>query len=316
MRMVVLPVEKCRAFGQAALRGLGVAILLTASAMGPAEAHHGHHHGHQARAALAHRIISHTRRAAHMHAPHVRPGSYNPPFSAYAVDGNSGHVLYGRAENEIRHPASLTKVMTLYLLFEQLEKKRLTLDSELTVSQHAASQEPTKLGLRPGSTIRVEDAIKAIVTKSANDMAVAVAERIGGDEDNFARLMTRKAHALGMSRTLYRNASGLPNDEQLTTAKDLVTLDGRSTTASQIITTSSRRHRFRYAGQFMPNHNHLMEHVEGMDGIKTGYTRASGFNLLTSVKRNGHYLVAVCSAENRISGVTVSHVGYDRIPDR
>jgi len=305
--MVELPPEKRRLVRRAVLRGLSLTFLLTASALGPAEAHHSHHGHHHGRAVLAHRIIFRIRHTAHMHAPlHVRPGSYNPPFSAYAVDGNSGHVLYGRDENEVRHPASLTKVMTLYLLFEQLEKKRLTLDSELTVSQHAAAQEPTKLGLRPGSTIRVEDAIKAIVTKSANDMAVAVAERIGGDEDNFARLMTRKAHMLGMSRTLYRNASGLPNDEQLTTAKDLVTL-GRAIHDHfpgyyRYFSTPS----FRYAGQFMPNHNHLMEHVEGMDGIKTGYTRASGFNLLTSVKRNGHYLVAVV-----LGGKT--RLGRDRI---
>ncbi|MDR3463136.1 MAG: serine hydrolase [Beijerinckiaceae bacterium] len=302
--MVELPPEKFRLIRRAVLRGLSLTVLLSASALGPAEAHRGHHHG---RAVLAHRIIFRVRHTAHMHAPlHVRPGSYNPPFSAYAVDGNSGRVLYGRDENEQRHPASLTKVMTLYLLFEQLEKKRLTLDSELTVSQHAASQEPTKLGLRPGSTIRVEDAIKAIVTKSANDMAVAVAERIGGDEDNFARLMTRKAHMLGMSRTLYRNASGLPNDEQLTTAKDLVTL-GRAIHDHfpgyyRFFATPS----FRYAGQFMPNHNHLMERVEGMDGIKTGYTRASGFNLLTSVNRNGHYLVSVV-----VGGKT--RLGRDRI---
>jgi D-alanyl-D-alanine carboxypeptidase len=307
MRMVELPPEKYRPFGQAVLRGLGLAFLLTAAAPSPADAHHHGHHGHRGRAVLAHRIIFRVRHSAHAHAPlHVRPGSYNPPFSAFAVDGNSGRVLYGRDENEERHPASLTKVMTLYLLFEQLEKKHLTLDSELTVSQHAAAQEPTKLGLRPGSTIRVEDAIKAIVTKSANDMAVTVAERIGGDEDNFARMMTRKAHMLGMSRTLYRNASGLPNDEQLTTAKDLVTLGraihDRFPEYYRFFSTPS----FRYAGQFMANHNHLMEHTEGMDGIKTGYTRASGFNLLTSVKRNGHYLVAVV-----LGGKT--HLGRDRI---
>ena len=209
---------------------------------------------------------------------HVRPGSYTPPFSAYAVDGNSGRVLYGRDENALRHPASITKVMTLYLLFEQLEKGRLSLDTRIEVSRHAASQSPTKLGLRPGSTIRIEDAILSIVTKSANDMAVAVAERIGGDEPSFARLMTRKAHALGMSRSNFVNASGLPDDMQLTTARDMVTLGraihDRYPHYFRFFSTPS----FRYAGQFMPNHNHLMEQVEGMDGIKTGYTRMSGFN--------------------------------------
>jgi D-alanyl-D-alanine carboxypeptidase len=301
MRTVEPPPKNERKLGQAVLRGLGGLALLAATlAPFPAVARH-HHHG---RVTLARHIVLHSRHVAHarpsghvpgprVHVGHIRPGSYTPPFSVYAVDGNSGRVLYGRDENELRHPASLTKVMTLYLLFEQLEKQHLALDSELRVSTHAAAQEPTKLGLRPGATIRVEDAIKAIVTKSANDMAVAVAEQIGGDEDNFARIMTRKAHALGMSRTLYRNASGLPNDEQLTTARDLVTL-GRAIHDHfpqyyHYFSTPS----FRYAGQFMPNHNHLMEHVEGMDGIKTGYTRLSGFNLLTSVKRNGHYLVAV-----------------------
>ena len=300
-----LPPVKRRAVRQAVHASLGAAVFLGSLAPLPAAARH-HHHG---RAAMAHRIIFHARheRVAHEHAPrHVRPGSYTPPFSAYAVDGNSGRVLYGRDENELRHPASLTKVMTLYLLFEQLEKRRLSLDSEIRISQHAAAQKPTKLGLRPGATIRVEDAIKAIVTKSANDMAVAVAEQIGGDEDTFARMMTRKAHALGMSRTLYRNASGLPNDEQLTTAKDLVTL-GRAIHDKfpryyHYFSTPS----FRYAGQYMPNHNHLMETVDGMDGIKTGYTVLSGFNLLTSVNRNGHYLVSVV-----VGGKT--RLGRDRI---
>ncbi len=286
---------------KAVLAGVGVAICCGALAPTSAEARR---HRHAGRAAMA-RHVFHVRHVAH--APrHVRPGSYTPPFSVYAVDGNSGRVLYGRDENEQRHPASLTKVMTLYLLFEQLEKRRLTLDSELHISHHAAIQSPTKLGLRPGATIRVEDAIKAIVTKSANDMAVAVAEQIGGDEDTFARMMTHKAHALGMARTLYRNASGLPNDEQMTTAKDMVTL-GRAIHDKfpryyRFFSTPS----FSYHGQYMANHNHLMEQVEGMDGIKTGYTRLSGFNLLSSVNRNGHYLVSVV-----LGGKT--RLGRDRI---
>ena len=119
-------------------------------------------------------------------------------------------MLYGEDENGLRHPASITKVMTLYLLFGELERHRLSLDTRIEVSSHAAAQKPTKLGLRPGSTIRIEDAIGAIVTKSANDMAVAIAERIGGSEPAFAAMMTRKAHALGMSRTNFVNASGLP----------------------------------------------------------------------------------------------------------
>jgi D-alanyl-D-alanine carboxypeptidase len=300
--MAKLPPLK-RTLRQAVLSSLGATVFLGGMTPLPAAARHHHHHG---RVAMAHHVVFRARHAAHHGPMHVRPGSYTPPFSAYAVDGNSGRVLYGRDENEPRHPASLTKVMTLYLLFEQLEKKRLSLDSELHISPHAASQQPTKLGLRAGSTIRIEDAIKAIVTKSANDMAVAIAEQIGGDEDAFARMMTRKAHALGMSRTLYRNASGLPNDEQLTTAKDMVTL-GRAIHDKypryyHFFSTPS----FRYAGQFMPNHNHLMETVEGMDGIKTGYTHLSGFNLLSSVNRHGHYLVSVV-----LGGKT--RLGRDRI---
>lgn len=267
-----------------------------------------HHHGyasHRARVVVAlHRFRPVRARFAHSHAP--RFGGYVPPFSAYAVDGNTGRVLYARDENAPRHPASITKVMTLYLLFDQIEKGHLSLDSRIEISPHAAAQAPTKLGLRPGSTIRVEDAIKAIVTKSANDMAVAIAERIGGDEETFARMMTRRARALGMNRTVFVNASGLPDDRQITTARDLAVLGraihDRFPRYFHFFSTPS----FRYAGQFMANHNHLMEQVEGMDGIKTGYTRSSGFNLLSSVNRNGHWLVSVV-----LGGRT--RLGRDRI---
>ncbi len=146
--------------------------------------------------------------------------SYSPQFSSIIVDANSGATLASNSPDGVRHPASLTKVMTLYLLFERLEANKMTLDTEMPVSEHASEQDPTKLGLRPGSTLRVEDAIKGVVTKSANDAAVVIAEAIGGDEDDFAKLMTRKARALGMTRTVYVNASGLPADEQNTTARD------------------------------------------------------------------------------------------------
>src|SRR5262249_48217052 len=147
-----------------------------------------------------------------------------PPYAAIVVDGNSGAVLHAASPDELRHPASLTKIMTLYLLFERLEAGKLKLDSPLDVSEHAAAQAPSKLGLRPDQTIEVEDAIRAVVTKSANDVAVVIAEAVAGDEHDFAELMTRKAHALGMSRTVYRNASGLPDDAQVTTARDQATL--------------------------------------------------------------------------------------------
>jgi D-alanyl-D-alanine carboxypeptidase len=239
----------------------------------------------------------HHSRAHHAHASHghrhARLEDYSPPFASIVVDGNSGTVLQAASPDALRHPASLTKVMTLYLLFERLESGKLKLDSELKVSEHASEQAPTKLGLKPGQTISVEAAIKGIVTKSANDAAVAVAENLGGDEESFARLMTQKAHALGMAHTTYVNASGLPDDDQVTTARDQAVL-GRAIQERypryfRYFSTES----FVYHGEEMRNHNHLLGAVDGVDGIKTGFTRASGFNLLTSLHRDGRYLVAV-----------------------
>jgi D-alanyl-D-alanine carboxypeptidase len=221
------------------------------------------------------------------------PAPADPAFAAIVVDANSGRTLFAANEDAPRHPASLTKVMTLYMLFEQLDKGALTLQSQLPISEHAASQEPTKLGLEPGDTISVDDAIKAIVTRSANDIAVAIAEAIGGDESRFAEMMTRKAHALGMSRTLYRNASGLPNDEQITTARDLTILARATEERFPRYFKYYSTQEFAYDGEIIDNHNHLLGRVDGVDGIKTGYTRASGFNLLTSVHRDGRSLVAV-----------------------
>ncbi len=215
------------------------------------------------------------------------------PYAAIVVDANSGNVLHSANPDDLRHPASLTKIMTLYLLFERLEAGKLKLDTPLSVSEHASAQAPTKVGLRPNETIEVEDAIRALVTKSANDAAVVIAEAIGGDEHEFAEMMTRKARALGMSRTTYRNASGLPNDEQFTTARDQATL-GRAIQERfpryyRYFATPS----FTYRGMVMRNHNHLLGQVEGLDGIKTGYTQASGFNLVTSVRRNNRHIVSV-----------------------
>ncbi|HWG06885.1 MAG TPA: serine hydrolase [Beijerinckiaceae bacterium] len=256
----------------------------------PAEARHHQHGGarHYARHRTAGPIFR-IRRAARAAAPE----HYASNFSALVVDANSGRTLYSVNENDLRHPASISKVMTLYLLFEQLEKGKMRLDTEIPVSAHAASMQPTKLGLRAGSSITVENAIKAIVTQSANDMAVAVAEAIGGDEANFAHLMTEKAHALGMSRSHFANASGLPNPEQISTAHDLAIL-GRAIQERfpryyAYFSTPS----FTYAGRTMRNHNNLLGRVAGMDGIKTGFVSASGFNLLASVRRGGRHVVAV-----------------------
>jgi D-alanyl-D-alanine carboxypeptidase len=219
--------------------------------------------------------------------------SSSPPYAAIVVDGNSGNVLQSANADELRHPASLTKIMTLYLLFERLEAGKIKLDTQMPVSEHASMQAPTKLGLKPGHTLAVEDAIKGLVTKSANDAAVVVAEALGGSEGDFAELMTRKAHALGMTHTVYRNASGLPNDEQVTTAREQALLgraiQERFPREYRYFSTSS----FTYHGETMGNHNHLLGRIEGVDGIKTGYTQASGFNLVTSVHRNNHFIVAV-----------------------
>ena len=219
--------------------------------------------------------------------------SYSPAFSQIIVDANSGATLSSSNPDASRHPASLTKIMTLYLLFERLDSGKIKLDTEMPVSRHASEQDPTKLGLLPGQTIRVEDAIKGLVTRSANDAAVVIAEALGGDEDDFAMLMTRKAHMLGMSKTTYRNASGLPDDEQVTSARDQATLgraiQDRFPRYYRYFSTAS----FTFRGHSIANHNHLLGTVEGVDGIKTGYTRASGFNLVTSMRRGNRHLVGV-----------------------
>jgi D-alanyl-D-alanine carboxypeptidase len=240
------------------------------------------------------RVYAHyARHVAHVHHRGHHAEEYAPPFSSLVIDGNSGEILQASNADAIRHPASLTKIMTLYLLFEELDAGRIRLDTPLRISAHAAEQAPSKLGLKPDQTIAVEDAIKAVVTKSANDVAVAIAENLAGSEEEFARAMTQRAHALGMAHTNYVNASGLPDDEQLTTARDLALL-GRT-----ISDRFPRYYRyfatpvFVYHGSAMRNHNHLLGAVAGVDGIKTGYTRASGFNLVTSVHRDGRYLVAV-----------------------
>ena len=219
--------------------------------------------------------------------------SSSPLGSSIVVDGNTGLTLEASKPNALRHPASLTKIMTLYLLFERIEQRTIGLDTQLRVSENAASQAPTKLGLKAGQTIAVEDAIKAMVTKSANDAAVTVAENLGGDEGEFAKLMTHKAHALGMSHTTYVNASGLPDDNQITTAQDQALLGRAIQERFPRYYKYFSTKEFVYRGIAMRNHNHLLGVVGGVDGIKTGYTRSSGFNLVTSVHRDGRYIVAV-----------------------
>jgi D-alanyl-D-alanine carboxypeptidase len=279
----------CRKSKAAAGAYLSLALVAASVFAPPAEARHWRPHRHAWAQTYFEGRRHHKESIRYRHA---RGGGGTSNIAAIVVDGNSGRTLYARNENELRIPASITKVMTLYLLFEQLEQGRLRLDSDIRVSAYAAAQKPTKLGLHPGETIRVDDAIKAVVTRSANDIAVALAETIGGDEESFAGLMTLKAHALGMNSTHFANASGLPNGEQVTTARDLAILgraiEERFPRYYRFFSTRA----FYYRGATIMNHNHLLDRVEGMDGIKTGYTRASGFNLLTSVKRDGHYIVA------------------------
>ncbi|GBD48163.1 D-alanyl-D-alanine carboxypeptidase [Methylopila sp. Yamaguchi] len=214
-------------------------------------------------------------------------------YAALVVDAKTGRTLFEKNSDSLRFPASITKVMTLYLVFEDLERGRIELDGRITMSSRCSMMPPTKLGVRTGGTVRVEDGIKALVTKSANDVACAFAENLEGSEAAFAERMTRKARALGMSQSTFRNASGLPNPTHVTTARDLVTLGRAIQDRFPRYYGYFGTRVFTFAGRSMPNHNQLLGRVEGVDGIKTGYTNASGFNLLSSVKSNGRSIVAV-----------------------
>ncbi|MBP2294068.1 D-alanyl-D-alanine carboxypeptidase family protein [Azospirillum rugosum] len=214
-------------------------------------------------------------------------------YAAIVVDARTGEVLHEENADTITHPASLTKMMTLYLTFDALDEGRLTLDQALPVSAWAEAQSPTKLGLRAGQSLRVEQAILGLVTKSANDAAVVLAEALGGSEAKFAEMMTRKARELGMRSTVFRNANGLPNMEQVTTARDFSLLSRALLSDHSKYYPYFSRRNFVYGGRSLHNHNRLMLRYEGMDGIKTGYTVASGFNLAASAVRDGRRLVAV-----------------------
>ena len=213
--------------------------------------------------------------------------------AAIVVDMNSGSILQEQAADTPRHPASLTKMMTLYVLFGYLKAGKLTPSSDLTVTEHAATQAPTKLGLKPGATIKVNDAVKALVTQSANDAAVTIAENLAGTEENFAKLMTDTARQIGMRNTLFRNASGLPDDEQITTARDMAILSAHLIHDYPDYYTVFSTQYFTFNGRKYRNHNKLLLNYQGTDGIKTGYTRASGYNLAASVHRGEKHLIAV-----------------------
>jgi D-alanyl-D-alanine carboxypeptidase len=222
------------------------------------------------------------------------PMALAAPDSAIIVDVKTGKTLYSQSADTQRYPASLTKMMTLYLLFDALEAHKTSLNAPISVSAHCAGQAPSKLGFRPGGSISTRDAILAIVTRSANDVACAIGESLaGGSEPAFARRMTQKAHELGMSRTVFHNASGLPSPGQVTTARDMSTLgralqDHHPEYFSYFSTPS-----FVWRGVTIRNHDNLVGRVPGVNGIKTGYTRASGFNLVSSVTRGGRKIVGV-----------------------
>lgn len=214
-------------------------------------------------------------------------------YAALVMDAETGDVLEARNADEARYPASITKVMTLYLLFDALDKGEIKHSSRVVFSRRAAGAAPTKLGVRAGQSISVEEAIQALIVKSANDVAIAVAEKLAGSEAAFAQRMTRKARALGMQDTTFVNASGLPNIRQKTTAHDLGILAQAMIRehASQYSYFSAPSFRFRKT--VVPTHNRLLNSVDGVDGLKTGYTVASGYNLLTSAVREGQRLIFV-----------------------
>ena len=220
-------------------------------------------------------------------------GSENPRYASIVIEAKTGKILAQENADDIRHPASLTKVMTLLILFDQMAAGKVKLSDRIRFSKHAASRSPTKLGIPVGGTITVRDAIAALVTESANDVAAAMAEHLAGSESNFARHMTRRAQQIGMSRTRFRNASGLPDSKQVTTARDMARM------AKFILTYYPQYYHFfgqksfTYKGKTHINHNRLMQTYDGMDGFKTGFIRASGFNLIASAKRNGIRIIGV-----------------------
>lgn len=217
----------------------------------------------------------------------------NPRYAGIVIDADTHDVLYAENADARRYPASLTKMMTLYLLFEALEDRRLGLNQTLSVSRTAAAMPATKLWLQPGDSLRVETAIEALVVRSANDVAVVVAEALGGSEKRFAQLMTDKAHALGMDSTTFRNASGLPDDRQVTTARDMAMLSRRLMLDFPQYYHYFSRQSFTWRGKTVRGHNRLLASYPGADGLKTGFIRASGFNVATSAVRGDRRILSV-----------------------
>jgi D-alanyl-D-alanine carboxypeptidase len=239
----------------------------------------------------AHATLHHIKHHKVHHIPATVDSSAG--YADIVIDAETGQVLHATNPDSLRHPASLTKMMTLYLTFQALESGRLSLNQTLPISTNASEQSPSKLGLRPGQRIRVEDAILGLVTESANDAAVVLAEALGGSEEGFGAMMTRQAHALGMAHSQFDNPSGLPDPDQVTTAHDMALLGHALIYHYPQFYPYFSHDSFTYAGIYHHNHNHLMDRYDGMDGIKTGYIRASGFNLVASATRNGTRLIGV-----------------------
>jgi D-alanyl-D-alanine carboxypeptidase len=267
--------DRARTRFSASVRAIAVLALAAALAASPAwaRARHRHWAGHKA----------------------AMPASLTDPSkdAALVIDGATGKVLYARNAYAERHPASLTKMMTLYLLFEALKRGDVNMATPLPVSAHAAAQKPTKLHLQPGDSINVNSAIEAIVVRSANDVAVTIAEALGGTESHFAEMMTAKARQLGMRNTFYHNASGLPDNLQITTAADLAILARHVAYDFPQYFHYFGIPGFTFRGVTYPTHDNLIGRYQGADGIKTGYTGASGFNLASSVVRGRNHIIAV-----------------------
>lgn len=244
-------------------------------------------------------------------------GSVGQPskFASIVVDAKSGRVLQATNADAPRFPASLTKIMTAYVLFEEISAGRMSMTTPFQVSARCAAMAPSKLGLRTGSTISARDAMFAIITKSANDAACTIGENISGSESAFAARMTRTARRIGMSRTSFGNASGLPNPNNQTTARDMATLGRAIQERFPALYANFNTRSFAYKGRRYGNHNRLLGRVRGVDGIKTGYTRASGFNLVTSAKADGRHIVAVVlggssgrARDNHMAGLVAAHL--------
>lgn len=229
---------------------------------------------------------------------HAAPRS----ISSIMIDAETGKVLYSSNADEQRYPASLTKMMTLYITFNALDKGIISMDDKFPVSRTAANRSPSKLGLKAGETIKVKDAIIALIVKSANDCATVLAEGLGYSEEKFAQTMTQVAKELGMKNTTFKNASGLPNRAQKTTARDMAILGAAIYHHFPEHYKLFSTQKFSYNGRTYYSHNHLLKSFTGADGLKTGFTNAAGYNIVTSAERNGNRVIAVTMGHNTIKG--------------